>query len=375
MRLITNANNCRFPLLTLLLLFISISGAKISQSQESAGQPNSNQAEQIRVPNRSPNALFQGKQGKQKTEIHFDPASNMVTMKLLVQDSSGYFIPNIRRENFAVYENGVRQQIDTVEIEHPAVSLGLLIEFGGRAPGFNRLLGEQVSSASRQLLEEAGHEDKIAVWKYSDKVEKLADFSTTHDTLETLFYSLGTPEVSETNLYDALIFSLDQMRGVTGRKALILISSGIDTFSKATYQDALKAAGESDSPIYAISLTRSLRNLLDLHDLTASVGRIDWDKADKELQNIAMVSGGRAYTPQNTLNLSSIYDDVMENLKTRYVITYRSSTKDVTSPRTVRVELVNPKTGGSLRIVDAAGKAVHASVVLQSSYLPTASGK
>src|SRR5258708_345895 len=117
MRLITNTDHkCRFMAMMLLQTLLVITGAQISQSQESAGQQSSNQAEQIRVPNRSPNPLFQGKQGKQKTEIHFDPASGMVTMKLLVQDPNGYFIPNIRRENFAVYENGVRQQIDALEI-------------------------------------------------------------------------------------------------------------------------------------------------------------------------------------------------------------------------------------------------------------------
>jgi Ca-activated chloride channel homolog len=377
--LTTNAKcKCQCVLLTLqLLLLFIVPTALGGQSQQSPDRQNSSKAaERIHIPNRAPNPLFQGHQGKQKTEIHFDPATGLVTMKLLVQDPSGYFIPNIRRENFAVYENGERQQIETVEIEHPPVSLGLLLEFGGRAPGFNRLLGEQVSNAGRQLLEAVGHPDKIAIWKYNDKVEKIADFSQPHDVLESLFYSLGTPEVSETNLYDALIFTLDQMRGVSGRKALILISSGIDTFSKASYQDALKAAGESDSPIYAISLARSLRSDVELHDLTASMGRVDWEKADKDVQDIAMVSGGRAYSPQNTIDLSAIYDDVMENLKTRYVITYRSSTKDVGTPRTVRVELINPRTNAPLEIVDASGKPVYASVILQSSYLPNAaSGK
>ena len=345
-------------------------------NQQSADQNNSNKgAEQIHIPNRAASPLFTGKQGKQKTEIHFDPATGLVTLKLLVQDPNGYFIPNIRRENFVVYENGVRQQIATVDVEHPPVSLGLLIEFGGRSPGLNRYLGEEVSSAGHQLVEVLEHRDKIAVWKYNDKVEKLADFSQPHDTVESLFYSLGTPEVSETNLYDALIFTLDQMRAVTGRKALVLISSGIDTFSKATYQDAVKAAAESDSPVYVISLARSLRNEVELHDLSASVGRIDWEKADKDLQNIAMVSGGRAYSPQNTIDLSAVYDDMMENLKTRYVITYRSSTKDMASSRTVRVELVNPRTGAPLQIVDANGRPIHASVILQSSYSPNAASK
>ena len=373
----TNAKcKCQCLLSTLLLLLVVPTAFGRQNQQSTERQESSKDAERIHIPNRSANPLFEGSQGKQKTEIHFDPATGLVTMKLLVQDPSGYFIPDIRRENFAVYENGDRQEIETVEIEHPPVSLGLLLEFGGRVPGFNRLSSEQVSDAGRQLLEAVGHPDKIAIWKYNDKVEKIADFSQPHDVLESLFYSLGTPEVSETNLYDALIFTLDQMRKVSGRKALILISSGIDTFSKASYQDALKAAGESDSPIHAISLARSLRRDVELHDLGASMGRVDWDKADKDLQNIAMISGGRAYSPKNTIDLSPIYDDVMENLKTRYVITYRSSTKDMGSARAVRVALINPRTGAALEIVDASGKPVHASVILQSTYSPNAaSGK
>jgi hypothetical protein len=63
-----------------------------------------------------------------------------VTVKLVVQDPHGYFIPNIRRENFAVYENRIRQQNVTVEIEHAAVTIGMLIESGGRYVALNETL-------------------------------------------------------------------------------------------------------------------------------------------------------------------------------------------------------------------------------------------
>ena len=92
-------------------------------------------AGQIGVPNRASAPLFKGEQGKQRTEIHFDPATGRVTIKLLVQDPNGYFIPNIRRENFVVYEDGVRQTNATVDIEHAAVSLGSLLEYGGHLSG------------------------------------------------------------------------------------------------------------------------------------------------------------------------------------------------------------------------------------------------
>ena len=66
----------------------------------------------------------------------------------------------------------------------------------------------------------------------------------------------GTPELSETNLYNAIIFTLGQMRPVSGRKAIVLISSGIDTLSKAGYDDLLRTAENSDTLIYVVSLAR-----------------------------------------------------------------------------------------------------------------------
>jgi len=66
-----------------------------------------------------------------------------------------------------------------------------------------------------------------------------------------VLFGLQTPEVSETNLYDALIFALKRMRPVVGRKAIILISSGVDTFSKSAYEDVLATARDCNTPVYA----------------------------------------------------------------------------------------------------------------------------
>jgi hypothetical protein len=99
-----------------------------------------------------------------------------------------------------VYENGIRQQNATVEVEHAPVSLGLLIEFGGCTPALNRELGQEVSRAGEHLVAELSRGDRLAVWKYDDRVEKVSDFSQNHEALDTFFLKLGTPELSETNL-------------------------------------------------------------------------------------------------------------------------------------------------------------------------------
>jgi VWFA-related protein len=359
----------------LLLLFLAApaavqslgAGNTTGERQESE----STRGQRVQIPSRESRPLFEGQQGKQRTEIHFDPTTRLVTLKLLVQDPNGYFIPDIRRDNFVVYENGIRQQNVTVEIEHAPVSLGMLIEFGGRAQALNRMMRMDVARAAHQVLDVVGQADKIAVWKYNDKVERVADFSQGHEMLDRVFDELGTPQFSETNVYDAVIYALEQMRPVKGRKAIILLSSGIDTFSKAKYEDALNAARASDTPIYVISLTRELHVMVDTYETAGALAHINWDEADRELQEIARASGGRAYSPGSIIDLSGVYDDIMENLRVRYVVTYRSSSnQDLNSPRTVRVELVDPKTGGPLKIVDQSGRTIRANVVVQESYVP-----
>ena len=358
---------CQFAIAFFL---IPVFFATIAQSASNrADQPKS--GGQVQIPSRPTSPLFSSKQGKQKTEIHFDPPTGVVTLKLLVQDPNGYFIPNLRRENFIVYENGVRQQNATVDIEHAPVTLSVLMEFGGRAPGLNRRMGDEVSSAAQQLLDELGAEDKVTFWKYSDHVEKFADASQSRDAVKTELIAMGAPQVSETNLYDAVTAMVAEIRPVKGRKAIVLISSGIDTFSKAHYEDARKAAEESDSPIYLLSLTQVLRQIMQIQD--RPLANVDREKLEHQLQEIARASGGRAYTPSSTTQLSPVYDDMMENLKVRYVITYKSSNSgDPNSPRTVRVELVDPQTGGPLAIRDANGRIVRASVLLQENYVPSA---
>lgn len=333
-------------------------------AQKPAGTP-------VRIPARPSSPLFSGAQGKQKTEIHFDVSTNSVTMKLLVQDPNGYFIPDLHPDNFAVYENGVRQQNVHVEVEHAPVTLGVLMEYGGRSPSIDRLLSSDVRRAVRELADIVEGSDKIALWKYNDKTEKVVDFTSNRATVNEALDAMHPPEFSETNLYDAVISVVNQMRPITGRKAIVLISSGIDTFSKANFEAALNVARNSDTPIYVVSFVSGLRNLVELHEPNGPLAHVNWQTVEKQLQEIARTSGGRTYSPESTIDLSAIYDDLLENLRVRYVITYRSSNAgNLNSPRTVRVELVAPKTGGPLRIVDSNGRPIRASVILQDSYVP-----
>ncbi len=328
---------------------------------------------QVLIPNR-PAALFNGEQGKQRTEIHFDPATSAVTMKLLVQDPAGYFIPDLHRDNFAVYENGVRQQNATVEIEHAPITLGIVMEHGGRYKGFNRTSSDEVLRVGKQLLDELGRDDKVAIWEYADNPRQVAGFTTAHDRLDQFFMSSSVPDSSETNFYDALVSTSEAMKTVTGRKALIVITSGVDTFSKAKYTDALDAVRASGTPVYIVNLGPDLREEAKGYANAGPYAHLDWSKTEGQLQEIAKVSGGRMYAESSTIDLTGVYDDLMENLRVRYVINYRSTASDLLdAARTVRVELVDPKTNGPLAIIDANGKVIRSRVIVENSYVPSTS--
>ena len=327
---------------------------------------------QLTIPNRPAQPLFKGEQGRQHTEIHFDPATRTVTLKLLVQDPSGYFIPNIPRDSFVVYEDGVRQKIVSADVERAPASIVLLMEHGSPYPDLSGL-DAGLTLAGQQLLDRLDRDDKIAVFQYAEKITTLTDFTHPHDLLDEIFYSENQPASSQTKLFDALVFAAKRIRPVPGRKGIILISSGVDTFSKATFTDALNSVGECGAPVYAIGLGIVIQDLAKLAPPERPFAKVDWQAANDRLMKIARESGGRAYFPPNTIDLSPIFSDILENLKVRYVIAYKSSTQaPLTAPRQVRVDLVDPKTGGALPIVDANGKKIAAKVVVEQSYTPAA---
>ena len=325
-----------------------------------------------RIAARPPAPLFHGLQGKQRTEIHFDPNTNTVNLKMLVQDQNGFFIPDLHSDNFAVYENGVRQQA-SVSVEHAPVTIMLLIEHGGRTPALERLLDIDIRSTARQLVALLGKGDRVQVSAYNDAIRTLTGFTEDMSQAEEAIDSMSPPPSSEIDLYDTIIAATKGMSSIQGRKAIVLISTGINTFSKASYDDVRSAVRSSDTPIYVISMAKRFHDVAELEEPSGPATHIDWRTAERHLEEIGRESGARTYSAEDTTNLSAIYDDLLENLRVRYVISYRSSSHEPPDvPRQVRIELVDPRTGGPLRIVDSNGRAVPFRLFYRATYVPAA---
>lgn len=357
-----------------LIVFLAPSGSVAAGQQEPPSGTQTEQPADVVVPSRPAAPLFTGKSGAQESELTFVPVTRKVTLKIHVEDPSGYFLPNIRPENFAVYEDGVRQKDVDVQVEHAAVSVALLMEFGGRFHEFNKELAYEVPTIGRHLGEVLDDRDREAAFKYASKLEMVIDFTGNLEAFRKALDQLGAPEDSEVNLYDALLEEVNRTKNVEGRRATVLVSTGLDTFSKANFEQIRAAVRGAHIPIYAIGLEGLVHREAALYGPTAPFARIDWDSAEKRLETIAQASGGRAYGLESDSDVPAVYDDIMENLRMRYVISYVSSNPSSTGPqRKIRVELVDSKSGRPLKIRDTSGKVIAAGVFVQQTYVPSVS--
>jgi VWFA-related protein len=352
--------------LMLVLYFVPFAWSPGADARSpEASRQQSPRASQATVPSRPANPLPKARQGQHASEFQFNSSSRTVTMKLQLEDPNGYILSNLRRENFAVYEDGVRQKNVTVKVEHSPVTVALLMELGGRYHELNETVGVEGTHIGRKLLNVIGRDDKVAVFKYADKLDTLVDFNQSHETIDEAFERLGPEGFSEANFYDALLGTLNRMREIQGPKAIIVISSGLDTFSTASYPELLRAAQDAGTPIYTV------KREIGTYGTKAPFARIDWDGAERQMEELATSSGGSAYVPESDLEIPAVYDDIMEKLRLRYVVTYVSSNAECSgSPRRIRVELIDPKTGQVLKIRDSNGKAITANVFVLESYSP-----
>src|ERR1017187_10286082 len=189
----------------------------------------------------------------------FKSKVDLITVDAAVLDNKGHFIPGIPGGNFRILEDNIPQKIAKVELGEAPMTVALVIEFSNM---FQRSWGAawyQTLQLAWGFASTLKPQDYCAVIAYDMKPEILTDFTTDKTKVQE---ALSRPQIaawSEANLYDALIDTTDRMSGIEGRKAIVLISSGIDTFSKTTFDKTRKALQENGVPIYAIGLMQALR--------------------------------------------------------------------------------------------------------------------
>ena len=290
----------------------------------------------------------------------------LVNLDVLVTTKDGQFIPGLHKDNFKIIEDGVAQKVTNFNQSEAPITAVLLIEFA--STNYNYMY--DALNASYTFASGLKKEDWVAVVSYDMKPQILVDFTQDKRAILGALNMLRIPGFSERNLFDAVFDTLDRVDRIEGKKYIILISSGRDTFSKLNLDQILKKVKSTkDTTIYSVSIGRQLREWLEAHGYAGSWGQTtDWLQAENQLTTFARLTGGRFYNPRFEGELPGIFHDIAADIRNQYTIAYHpTNTKLDGTYRKLKVELQAPD-GGPLKIHDQKGKDVKVIIYAREGY-------
>ena len=333
--------------------------------------PNRNVGETVVVPRDRPNRPPERAQQRASERINPDETArfttevDLVNLSVVVQDRAGNFIPNLQKDHFRILEDGVAQKIQRIETSEAPVTVAMVIEFSSLYWEFLY----QTLVASYGFVNSLRPEDWVAVLIYDLRTQILQDFTRNKAAAYDALNSMRIPGFSEMNLFDALTDTIARMDDIEGKKAIVLISSGLDTFSKMRYDHALKAVQASDTPVYAIGTGQAVRMWYESRGYLQGASNLEFLQADNQLRSFARLSGGRAYFPRFEGQFPEIYGDISAALRNEYQISYSPTNVSKDGKfRKIKVEVVAPD-GKPLKIVDPKGKEIKYEVRHREGYI------
>jgi Ca-activated chloride channel family protein len=265
--------------------------------------------------------------------------TDLVLLDVTVVDQNNRPVMDLNREQFDVLEDKVPQKIEFFSREQAPVSLVFVID----ASGSMRPKLDTVIKASVNLVKESKLGDEMAVIQFKDQPELLEEF--TGDVNDVTDALQGIIASRQTAMLDALYLSADyaSKEGKNRKKAVILVTDGLDNNSYYKFDEVVSHLRETDVQIYFIGF---------ISDLSADHGlfnRSEKDKAENLLNKLAADTGGKAFYPRELADVHSIAQQISTDLRTQYSIGYypTNSKRDGTF-RAVKVGITG---GGNRRLV------------------------
>ena len=295
----------------------------------------------------------------------------LVDLDVLVTTKDGQTVPGLKKENFKILEDGAPQQISTFHQTEAPITAVLLVEFAST----NYYFIVDALNASYAFANTLKKDDWVAVISYDMRPYILADFTQDKRAVQAALNQLRMPGFAETNLFDAMFDTLDRIDRIEGKKYIILVTTGVDTFSKLTLDKILKKIKSTkDVTIYPISVGFAVRNYCEVHrcgythGFGIPVSSIDYLQADNEMKTFASLTGGRAYFPRFEGELPEIFHDIAADIRNEYNISYHPTNSKLDGTyRKLKVELQAPD-GGPLKLRDQKGKDLKVIVYAREGY-------
>lgn len=300
--------------------------------------------------------------------------TTLVTLPVSVTDRNGRYIPNLTKADFRLWEDGVEQQVAFFASVDKPFSVVLMIDTSGST----RFRIEEIQDAAITFVNQLRPDDQVMVVSFDDDVRILTEFTGNRGRLRDAIRQTRTGD--GTKLYDAVDLVINQrLNRVSGRKAVVLFTDGVDTTSRrATYASNVRDAEEVDALIYPVQYDtysdvnsggstwpgarRVPTSPADiLIQILGGIGggrggrggrsggggigssRTDYEQANRYLRDLAERTGARQFQADSTSNLAYAFSNVAEELRRQYSLGfYPKRPPQLGQRRQVRVRVNQP---------------------------------
>jgi VWFA-related protein len=286
----------------------------------------------------------------------------LVTLNVsVILDKNHQFVPGLKGGNFLVLEDGVEQKVDTVRLTQTPITAVMLLEFAANS----WYVINDMRNASVAFFGSLRSDDYVAVMTYDLQTHILSDFTNNKQVIAQSLNSLVMPTFSETDMFDALYETLDRVSRIEGRKYIILIGTGRDTFSKLTLDKMLaKIKATPNVTIFTIGTGAMLNEL----GAGGGMRSMNYLQAQNQLKTFAAMTGGLSFSPIFQGELPDDFAQINNSIRNQYVLTYRpTNAANDGSYRKIKVILVDNE-GHPLQMSDEKGKPLKYSVIARDGY-------
>src|SRR6266566_6496958 len=288
----------------------------------------------------------------------------IVTLDVVATTQHGDILTGLKKENFRDLDDGVAQTITNFGATEAPITIVMLMEFSSR--GYYEWFAYQAKYWADAFFLNLQQKDWVALVTFDMKTRLEQDFTQNKDEVRNAIYHLYFPGFSESNVFDAILETVDRLKDVTGKKSILVLATGVDTFSKHTLDQTMKQLRGSDVTIFRVGLGKTWTNYLETHGYRGS--NLNYLQGENQLRTFAQETGGYAWFPQFDGEIPGIFRDVAGFLRHQYSLSFSPSNgaKDGKFHK-VKVELVAPD-GGPLTVVDQKGKKQKYQVYARQGY-------
>ncbi len=236
----------------------------------------------------------------------------VINVDVVVTDRDDNPISGLEKDHFRVFVDDEEQLVTNFSPTDTPLTVVILVEFGDTFAYYY----DDVIGPSAGFIQSLRDTDWAAIISYDIRPQIVTDFTQNQNELFNGLRSLQFPGFRETSFYDAVGFTLDRMENIEGKKAIFLLTTGIDTLSKRNYGDMLRQAETSDTMIYPVAMGQSF--FMFNEDRMGSIARMQMLQARNALQTLARVTGGTAFFPRFDGEYPGIYETVGIHLRNQY---------------------------------------------------------